>query len=104
MITICEECFPDGKNHEMYSTVPLGPCSECGKYDQRPNGVISHLFPNDPRKKDKMKEINNLNKELNLLLKAVHEYQQKHRDNADAQLLNRVTDYCLHARKMLEEA
>jgi hypothetical protein len=50
-----------------------------------------------------MKELIELNKELNLLLKAVHEYQQKNRDSADAQLLNRVTDYCIHARKLIEQ-
>jgi hypothetical protein len=50
-----------------------------------------------------MKELNNkLDKELNLLLKAVHEYHFKHREDADEELIKQVLDYVRQAKRVLE--
>lgn len=52
--TLCEECFPAWEHHEVYTIVPMGPCDNCGKYDDRKNGgTRAHLFTSDPRKNEK---------------------------------------------------
>jgi hypothetical protein len=50
VITLCDKCFPDARNHEQYTIIPFTPCEECGEYDDRQNGgVICQSFPIDPR-------------------------------------------------------
>jgi hypothetical protein len=46
---------------------------------------------------------NKLNKEVNLLLKAIHEYQFKHRENADQTLIKQVLDHVTNARQLIQE-
>jgi len=49
--TLCEKCFKEWDDHEVYSMVPLTPCNQCGSTDERKNGGLKcHLFPGDPRK------------------------------------------------------
>jgi len=48
-----------------------------------------------------MKELNKLNTELNLLLKSVHEYQYKHREQADPEIINQVNKLVKMANKLL---
>jgi hypothetical protein len=54
MVVLCEKCFPEWKNKEVYTIVPLSPCMECGKRDDRKgdSGLIVNAFPIDPRKKE----------------------------------------------------
>lgn len=54
MIALCEKCFPGWKDVEVLSIVPLGPCDQCGIYDNRekPDGISVHAFRKDPRKPD----------------------------------------------------
>lgn len=51
MISLCEECFPGWENHEVYTIVPITPCDECGKFDNRrgSKGLQVNSFPSDPR-------------------------------------------------------
>jgi hypothetical protein len=54
MITLCERCYhPDSGNAEMYSSVPMGPCEQCGSHDQLWSGDPTvnkrHTYPRDPR-------------------------------------------------------
>lgn len=48
--TLCEQCFPGWGEHEVLTIVPLGPCCQCGKRDERhKGGTRCHLFRSDPR-------------------------------------------------------
>lgn len=53
MIELCEECFPLPVDVEVLTIVPLSPCAECGRRDDRFKGGLGvHLFRNDPRASD----------------------------------------------------
>jgi hypothetical protein len=41
--TLCEQCFPEWQQHEVYASAPLNPCCQCGSRQR------GHLFPRDPR-------------------------------------------------------
>lgn len=43
-----------------------------------------------------------LDKELNELLRAIHEYRIKHREDADEALIVEVLSYVRHARQLIE--
>jgi len=48
--TLCEQCFPAWGAHEVLTIVPLNPCCQCGKRDERhKQGARCHLFRSDPR-------------------------------------------------------
>ena len=43
---LCEKCFPNWRDREINTIVPLLPCEKCGAYDDRKNGgPICHRFP-----------------------------------------------------------
>jgi len=49
-VCLCDECFSGHKHHEVFTIVPILPCDECGKYDDRfNNGLAVYVFPSDPR-------------------------------------------------------
>jgi hypothetical protein len=52
-VTLCERCFPDWCNYEIYSMVPITECAQCGNHENlwsgSPDVVKRHLFPRDPR-------------------------------------------------------
>lgn len=54
-IVLCEECFPDSGNYEVLTIVPMSPCVECGRLDDRFGhrtgrpSLTAHLFRRDPR-------------------------------------------------------
>ncbi len=51
-ITLCEQCFPPPQwgGIELLTIIPLSPCHQCGKYDERYGGSVKcHLFRGDPR-------------------------------------------------------
>lgn len=50
MTTLCEKCFPNYEYHEIKTWVPLSPCNQCGRFDDREHGGLRcHLFSSDPR-------------------------------------------------------
>lgn len=55
MFILCEKCYPNWKDKEIYTITPSGPCDECGEVDESrggQKGVVTNAFPSDPRKKD----------------------------------------------------
>lgn len=53
MVVLCDECFPDWEQEEVYTVVPVSPCVNCGTMDSRRTGGPScHMFRIDPRKKE----------------------------------------------------
>lgn len=53
---LCEKCFQDWNNHELYCSAPLTPCEVCGVSDGLHNGGVRvNLFPTDPRAGGKAK-------------------------------------------------
>lgn len=49
---LCEKCFPDWGICEIHTIVPIRPCEECGRSDNRMEGEVRcHLFARDPRVK-----------------------------------------------------
>ena len=50
MTILCEKCFSATGELEIYAYVPMSPCVECGKYDDRyRGGAVLHDYPRDPR-------------------------------------------------------
>lgn len=51
MTVLCERCFPDWRDREVLTIVPISPCVQCGVYDQRKvnPSLAAHAFRCDPR-------------------------------------------------------
>jgi hypothetical protein len=47
---------------------------------------------------------NKLDRELNDLLKAVHEYRHTHKENQDEVLIQKIIDLVAHGKRIVEEA
>jgi hypothetical protein len=47
---------------------------------------------------------NKLDRELNELLKAVHEYRHTHKDNQDEELIGKIIDLVSHGKRIVEES
>ncbi len=49
-VILCEGCFPAWGEHEILTTVPMGPCVQCLRLDYRwRGGIRCHHFRSDPR-------------------------------------------------------
>lgn len=62
--------------------------------------AAAYLFQNDKEKR--MTALNTkLDKELNELLRAIHEYRINHGEDADEGLITEVLSYVRHARELI---